>query len=594
MWVAIFILQKPLFMLFNAGSSTVSLLGKEYFQVIIAGLPLDLSIAGFLCLFPGLILLLSSLFTIGLKKLLGGYFIITSLLVSIIFIVDLVLYSYWGFRIDSTIFAYITSPAEVVGSVPFWVSLLMILAIIVCTTLYFFIFSKLIFKPFPTLRSKYKMIDAVCTFLLMGLMFIPMRGGLKASTINIGRVYFSENIFLNHAAINPLFNLAYSINAQKDFSSEYRYMTDKEAKEKFHNMMLYDIDAEVPEMLKVKNPNIVLILLESFGSQVIEMNGGEKGVAPFLNGLIEESIFFPNLYASSFRTDRALVSVLAGYPAQPNMSILKYPEKVQTLPSIPKTLIDNGYRTSFLYGGDVNFAQMKTLLVTQKVTDIISDIDFPTHDRLSKWGVPDEVTFEKLYQEMIRNDSSPFLHIFLTLSSHEPFDVPVNKFSVPYFNSVAYTDSCLAVFINKLKDTPLWDNLLIILLPDHNIKYPEHLSFSEPARYHSFMLWTGGAVKTSAIVDKVVSQIDLAPTLLRQLDIRESPFSFGKDIFNPTAKEFAFYSFPNGFGLVTPNAKVAYDETGGKSLLEDGIHTDSLLMQGKAFLQCLYDDIDCR
>lgn len=592
LWVALFILQKPLFMLFNAGSSTTPIIGKEYFQVIAAGVSLDLSIAGFLTLFPGLILLFSTFFTKSLKKILGGYFILTSLLVSIIFIVDLVLYSYWGFRIDSTIFAYISSPAEVVGSVPFYVTFLMLLAIIFCTLLYFFIFKKVIIDRFPTNLSRYRIIDFFCTLLLIALMFIPMRGGLKASTINVGRVYFSDKIFLNHAAINPVFNLVSSMGVQQDFSSEYRYMSDEEASERFQNMISYDVNADIPELLNTKNPNIVLILLESFGSQVVEMNGGERGVAPYLNHLIGESLFFPNLYASSFRTDRALVAALAGYPAQPTMSILKYPNKVQALHSIPRTLIDNGYHASFLYGGDVNFARMKTLLVTQKVTDVTSDVDFPVTSRQSSWGVPDEITFEKLYEEIIRENSSPFLKMFLTLSSHEPFDVPTNKFAVPYFNSVAYTDSCLSIFIEKLKKTPSWDNLLIIIMPDHNSKYPESLYHSEAARYHSFMLWTGGAVKSPAIIDKVCSQIDLAPTLLRQLDMNGSAFPFGKDILNPTIQEFAFYAFPNGFGLITPSGRVVYDNTGEKVLIEEGISTDSLLWQGKAFLQQLYDDIE--
>lgn len=372
-------------------------------------------------------------------------------------------------------------------------------------------------------------------------------------------------------------------------------MDSAQAHEIFDNLMVHD-DVEVDEYLNTTRPNIVFIILESFGAKVVEPLGGVKDVTPNLNRLIDEGVLFEKMYANSFRTDRGIVSVLGGFPAQPSMSILKDPKKTQTLNSIPRTLIENGYNASFLYGGDLSFAQMKLFLVTQKITDLTTDTDFPITDRLTKWGVPDAIAFKKLADGIKNKKQEPNLDMFLTLSSHEPFDVPTRKFDDPYLNSVAYTDSCLGVFIDELKLSPQWKNTLVVLVPDHDMRYPETIDYSAPERHDIFMLWLGGAVKEPRRIDKICSQVDIAPTLLSQLKIKSDKFTFGKDISNPTTKPFAFYSFPDGFGMVSDKGSVVYDNSAKKVTLKvgDPIVTDSLELQGKAFLQCLFEDIEKR
>lgn len=563
-------------------------------NVIISGLPMDFSMSGYLTAIPGLLLLISVFFTKSLKSILSIYFIIACILISVIFVPDIVLYSYWGFRIDSTIFAYLTSPTEVVASAPIYVTILGILVAAVYAALLFLILKKCIINNFPSRSLEKKIQTSVALILLLGLMFIPIRGGVTTSTMNVSRVYFSENMYLNHSAINPMFNMFYSFKLKDNFKDQYRFMDDNQAHTVFNNLIDYDLKTEVPQLLNTDKPNVILIILESFGAPILEPLGGAKGVAPNLNKLAEEGVFFNNLYASTFRTDRAVVSAIAGYPAQPTMSLLKYTNKIQSLSSIPKSLVDNGYKASFLYGGDVNFAQIKTLFVTQKVTDITTDTDFPIDLRLTKWGVPDAFTFDKFLNDIEKEKEQPYLKMFLTLSSHEPFDVPTNKFDEPYFNSVYYTDSCIGVFIDKLKASPAWKNSLVIFIPDHNMRYPKTIGHFDPARHKSFMLWIGGAIKEPIIINKVCSQIDMAPTLLSQLHIDHSQFPFSKDILNPTAKEFAFYTFPNGFGMITDKGKAVYDCDGKKELIKEGMVADSLMLQGKAMLQCLYDDISNR
>ncbi len=591
LWIVVFMVQKVLFVLYH--HATFSDVGmRELFHIIYVGLPLDLSTAAFLIIIPALLYSLSLFFVRSLKQILQYYILFAVFLVSIVFVADTELYSYWGFKIDSTIFTYLVSPVEAMASLSFGAILLSFLLILLFTAILFILFKKVIINRFPTRPVQNKIVQALLFIPVFGLIFIAMRGGLGVSTINVSRSYFSNSTFRNHAAINPLFNLFFSINFNEDFSEKYRFMDDDDATVIFQKMMEHDKDQDVASLLHQEKPNLIIILLESFGAQVVEPLGGEKGVTPCLNRYMNEGVFFTHLYASSFRTDRGIVSALAGYPAQPTMTILKYPKKTQALPSVPKALANGGYHNSLLYGGDVNFANLNTFFVTQQVTDIFDEADFQRKQTASKWGAPDAVTFEKLFEELNHEKTPPFCKIFLTLSSHEPFDIPTNRFEEPYLNSVFYTDSCLGVFIEKVKNTEMWKNTLIVLIPDHNMRYPKTMESHSPQRHQSFMLWLGGAIKENKKIDRICSQIDLARTLLCQLHIPHDDFIFSRNILDTTLKQFAFYTFPNGFGAIDNQGTVVYSCEHDNVLLEEGEKTDSLLLQGKAFLQKLYDDIE--
>jgi phosphoglycerol transferase MdoB-like AlkP superfamily enzyme len=159
---------------------------------------------------------------------------------------------------------------------------------------------------------------------------------------------------------------------------------------------------------------------------------------------------------------------------------------------------------------------------------------------------------------------------------------------------VAYTDSCLNLFIDKIKQSKLWDNSLIVLVPDHDMRFPKTIDHFSPERHDIFMLWLGGAIKEPVVIDKLCTQADIASTLLSQLNLPYDEFAFSRNILNPSVKEFAFYTFPNGFGMIAKKGKIVFDCDSNKPLLSEGEATDSLLIKGKAFLQCLYDDIQAR
>lgn len=573
----------------------------DFFQVAWHGLKLDLTVAGYLTAVP-LLLSLVSVWLPGrwLGRVLNVYLAVVSLLVGALFVVDLILYGFWGFRLDATLFFYMESPADALASVSLPFVLVGLAVFFVYGIAVYGWFRWLLVPRAPSSPERRRWLSSVVLVLLGGLMFIAIRGGVTTSTANVGMVYYSQDQFLNHSAINPCFSLFSSLSKQQDFASQFDFFPEDKRQELASDLTRPFEAASgdtIPRLLRTDRPNILLILLESFSANAIEVLGGTPDVTPCLNRLSEEGILFTNMYANSFRTDRGLVSVLNGYLAQPTTSIMKYPAKSQFLPSLAKSLGEVGYTADMLYGGDINFTNMRSFFFSSGYTRITCDQDFPLSSRLSKWGVNDDVTFHHLLEDLSARpiENAPWLTTFLTLSSHEPFEVPYHRLSDPYLNSVAFTDSCLGAFIDGLKELPVWKNTLVILVSDHGYCYPENLTNYEPRRYHIPMLWLGGAVAAPRKVETFACQTDLAATLLGQLGLSADHFIFSKNIFSPSEPHFAFYTYNNGFGIIDTTGYSAFDNEAGRVLSTTASSSEALRVdKGKALLQTLYDDLGNR
>ncbi|MFY1612695.1 LTA synthase family protein [Macellibacteroides fermentans] len=595
-FILVFALQKPVFMLYNHASGG-GLSISDYLQVMVHGLQLDATVAGYLTVIP-LLLTLLSVWIPGryITFILKGYFFIVACIISLIFVVDIALYPYWGFRLDATPLFYLQSPSDALASAPASTLILQTLVFVVYTYGIFWALKRFVLPLMPEQYVKKMFSNTVQLVLLGGILFIPIRGGVTTSTANVGMVYFSKNQFLNHSAINPCFSFLASLSKQQDFAAQYNYFSESQRSKIFKKLTNQPQGDSIPELLTTKNPNIILILMESFSANAIEVLGGEAGVTPNINRLSKEGILFSNMYANSFRTDRGIVAVLNGYLAQPTTSIMKYPAKSQTLPSIAKSLQKKGYTSDMLYGGDINFTNMQSYFFSSGYSKVTADRDFPLKSRLSKWGANDDITFAHLYQSMTDNSrKEPFFSTFLTLSSHEPFEVPYNRLKDPYLNSVAFTDSCLGDFIDKLKKLPLWNNTLIVLVSDHGFRYPASVKEHDPKRYHIPMLWLGGAIKEPRVIANYGNQTDLAATLLYQLDLPHKEFTFSNNMVDSLQPAYAFYSYNNGFGFIDTTGVSVYDCESEKPLIikpETG--NEIRLNNGKALLQTLYDDLGSR
>lgn len=606
-WLPVFALQKPVFLCYHHAFAAGYDL-SNFLQVTLHGLKLDGTIAGYLTALP-LLLTLISVWRPGswLTRTLKIYLGCTAILIAAIFAIDLALYTFWGFRLDATLLFYLKSPGDAMASVPMGLFVSQCLLFIGYAALIYYGLKGLL-RHCPTTVTptslRHRIGQTLTLLLLGGLLFIPIRGGVTTSTANVGMVYFSQDQFLNHAAINPCFSLISSLSKQQDFAAQFDFFPEEERAARYQELMAPHTPLETADslsladrlLLNTERPNILLILLESFSANAIEAFGGEPGITPNLNRLSKEGVYFTNLYANSFRTDRGLVAVLNGYLAQPTTSIMKYPAKSQTLPAIARSLDSVGYQSDVLYGGDINFTNMRSFFYSSGYGRLTSDQDFPLANRLSKWGAHDDITFERLYQMIAdRPVNQPWFTTFLTLSSHEPFEVPYHRLTHPYLNTVAFTDSCLGHFIDRFKQLPAWQNSLVILVSDHGFRYPDGTKDYEPKRYHIPMLWIGGAIAEPKVISRIGNQTDLAATLLHQLGLPTEDFTFSKDLMDPQAPRQAFYTFQNGFGWIDESGVSVFDNDGNQPLIEvPQAGSAQRLDKGKALLQTLYDDLGKR
>lgn len=591
----IFILQKPLFMLYN-GSIEKGFGFADYMQVMIHGASLDAATAGYLTAFPFLLVLISIWFRkFPLKKILYGYYILAAALISIIFMVDMALYTFWGFKLDASVFLYIDSPKEALASVSVGFILLRVLAILLLIALNCWVLLKI--TPSVLTVTRKRIAGTAGMLLLGGVLFIIIRGGVTESTSNIGQVYFSNEPFLNHSAVNPDFSLLSSMGKSQDFASEFNFFDEEKRAALFDGLYPTTDGDSIIQVLNTKRPNILIILMEGFGGAFVEPLGGLPDVTPHFNRLSKEGIFFTNCYANSFRTDRGTVCTFSGYLGLPTASVMKIPAKSRTLPAIAEGLSKAGYKTDFLYGGDINFTNMKSYLLSTGYQRLTANTDFSLAEQTSNaWGVNDDITFEYLYNQLRnRKEEGPWHTAFLTLSSHEPFEVPYHRLEDKIPNAFAYTDECLGKFIDRLKQTPAWKDLLVICLPDHGFYYPREGSNAMPRFYHIPLLWLGGAVKQPMQVDKIMNQTDLAATLLGQLGLEHTAFTFSRNVLGSDYKyPFAFYSFNNGFSFRDSTGVTVFDNNSGSILFNEPEADESRLDKGKAILQTVYDDLGNR
>ena len=591
----IFILQKPLFMLYN-GSIEKGFGFADYMQVMIHGASLDAATAGYLTAFPFLLVLISIWFRkFPLKKILYGYYILAAALISIIFVVDMALYTFWGFKLDASVFLYIDSPKEALASVSVGFILLRVLAILLLIALNSWVLLKI--TPSVLTATRKRIAGTAGMLLLGGVLFIIIRGGVTESTSNIGQVYFSNEPFLNHSAVNPDFSLLSSMGKSQDFASEFNFFDEEKRAALFDGLYPTTDGDSIIQVLNTKRPNILIVLMEGFGGAFVEPLGGLPDVTPHFNRLSKEGIFFTNCYANSFRTDRGTVCTFSGYLGLPTASVMKIPAKSRTLPAIAEGLSKAGYKTDFLYGGDINFTNMKSYLLSTGYQRLTANTDFSLAEQTSNaWGVNDDITFEYLYNQLRnRKEEGPWHTAFLTLSSHEPFEVPYHRLEDKIPNAFAYTDECLGKFVDRLKQTPAWKDLLVICLPDHGFYYPREGSNAMPRFYHIPLLWLGGAVKQPMQVDKIMNQTDLAATLLGQLGLEHTAFTFSRNVLGSDYKyPFAFYSFNNGFSFRDSTGVTVFDNNSGSILFDEPEADESRLDKGKAILQTVYDDLGNR
>jgi phosphoglycerol transferase MdoB-like AlkP superfamily enzyme len=592
-WVFIFVFSKILFVFYQYQISK-DIPTSALLEAIQKGLIMDVSLSSYILMLTSLIL---SFCVLMRGKSYSRFLrVINIVLVGLVFLIvvgDLELYRNWGFHVDTTPLLYLKTPKDAFASVSILLITVLLFSIGVLIFVFDYIYKKFIQSYLNKINFGKKYHFLILLF-ITACMIIPLRGGLKLAPLNPGAVYFHENIFVNHVAINPVWNLMYSLKKVDDLERDYDFMPNDKVKTIVDS--LYSESDTYKRVLKHDRPNIVLILMESFSAKTIAALGGIDGVTPNLNKFSKEGILFKHMYACGNRSDKGIPAVLSAYPCHPANSILGYPSKSMNLPCLAKDLDKIGYSTSFYYGGDINFANIRQYVGTGGFKKIVADEDFDTKDNTSKWGVHDHIMFKRFYDDMLK-ETKPFFKMVFTLSSHEPFDVPMetvikgNSEGKKYLNSVYYTDKCIGEFIAKCKKTKLWDNTLFIMVADHGSRLPDGDLVSAAISYKIPMIWMGGVLnKDTEPVSTYCSQTDLARTLLCQMNIDNKEYVFSRNLFADKKESFSYYTYNDGVTFLNDSICSIFDNTSQRYI---GGNTDKEL-RGRALLQTFYNDFKNR
>ncbi len=587
--VALFAVYKVLFLLLNAGEEPYSV--TDVFAVAINGLPLDFAVAGYFSVIPLLVTIATIFLQLPLKKIIQWYSAIISMIITLALVADMSLYPYWEFKLDASFLIYIDSPANAIASISIWHLLATIIIFTVCTYgIYRFLTA--------TCRDRFspcnkKSVATIVSVLLGAILFLGIRGGVTESTNNIGTVFYSDRQILNHSALNPIFSFLYSVGKIENYSSEYSFVDEKECSSIIEN--LYCIDNTVCDtLIKTTRPNIIIIIMEGMSARFVEKLGGMKSITPNIDRLIDEGVLFTNCYANSYRTDRGVICTLSGYPSFPKTSVMKSTIKSQKLPSVALSLGRAGYTNTFLYGGDINFTNMKGYLYSTGYHYTFSDKDFSSTEQEShEWGVGDDITFNKLYDVVMSQTKEPWHITHLTLSSHEPWNVPYDRISEDKIaNSFAFTDEQLGKFIDKLKKTDKWENTLVVCIPDHSVVgYPKGIKQTDRERNHIPLLMLGGAVKRPMRIERLCNQTDMAATLLAQLNLPIDEFTFSRNVLGQNYNyPFAYHSYNNGISLIDSTGFTVYDLDSHTVIHESPQDTNNRLNNAKVILQATYNN----
>ncbi len=596
--VVMMAVQKPVFMAYYAVEAAGAGF-RGWIDVLWHGLTLDMTVAGYVTALPILVTLLSLWLRLPEKVwqgVLTTWFVLVAVTTAVIFAVDVALYEHWGFRIDSTVLIYLADPEEAMASVDFWLGVRQTLLAAAYAAGMIWVYRRIlgVFDG-RTVGWRVASLGSLAVVMLAGFDFLAIRGGTGASVANVSKVYFSPTQFLNHAATNPVFSFLASLGDRVDYADEYPFFDEAVRAAKFDALRGNGPAAGPTEpVLNTARPNVVIVILESFARTVMDAEVGGEPVMPYMQRLKGEGIWFENFFANSFRTDRGEVAILSGFPAQTRMSIMKLPAKSRNLPSIARSLAGEGYATSFAYGGDLNFTNQSSYMYATGWQELIWQKDLRFDAPAADWGYDDALMCDWFADRVIAlsDAGKPFLAGLLTLSSHTPFDVPYSKFDDKVLNAMAFSDECVGKMIDRLKASPAWKDLLVVLVADHGYPYPRTLTYNEPLRHRIPMIWTGGAVARPRVVEDYAAQIDIAATLLAQLGVAHDDFDYSKDIFAPTPpRKFAYYTFNDGFGVVDASGEAVWDATAGRAVTATNLE---LLDVGRTMLQTTYTDIGRR
>jgi phosphoglycerol transferase MdoB-like AlkP superfamily enzyme len=284
----------------------------------------------------------------------------------------------------------------------------------------------------------------------------------------------------------------------------------------------------------------------------------------------------------------------------PYVAIINQADTSRKLPCLNKSLAQNNYHSSFFFGGQLTYGNIKGYLLSQGFDKVKDENDYQ-HLPSGALGVHDEFMFRQ-FKEELKQLPEPFMSTLFTISSHSPFDFPAehklsfNHKDDKYVNSVAYTDDCLGKFMESVKGEEWYENTLFVIVADHSHSSPMNRRVAQKEKFHIPMLWLGEVLSEKYKGKqhlKMGSHIDITPSILAQLNLNNKAYDFGNDLFNTTSKSIVPYAFHKGYGLIRAEANYAFSESYNKvfeSRAVDSIQKATIKKETELYFQAAFKE----
>lgn len=373
---------------------------------------------------------------------------------------------------------------------------------------------------------------------------------------NIDQMQFSDNVYANELAGNGLMTLAAALRRNDlDYDRFYRTIPEAKARqilaslgverESLDDALQADEDEEAFDAQRIpftRPPrNVVLITVESLSAAYLGSFGNTQGLTPRLDRLASESLLFTRAYATGTRTVRGLDAVTLGLPPIPGQAIV-HRQNNEQLATLGEVLHRQGYATLFFYGGYGYFDNMNAYF-GGNAYEIVDRADFPQTSVgfANIWGVADEYLFDNVLARLDRTyaGGKPFLAQVMTTSNHRPYTYPDGRIDIPSPGkrpgAVKYTDYAIGRFIDQARARPWFADTLFVIVADHCASAAGKTSLPVAGYHIPLILYAPGLVKPGRN-ERLVSQLDIPPTLLDLMGLRGDDYFFGTSVFEQGAQ----------------------------------------------------------
>ena len=439
---------------------------------------------------------------------------------------------------------YLIYPREVAATLWAAYKMPLIIAIVLISLLGRFSLRR--FKSMVAALRSTGMVRAAVLFPLLLILCAGMiRSTLDHRPVNPSTVALSSDPLVNDLALNSAYTVLYAIYERRlETAGGYRYtqMADEQVMTEVRQSMgMAEFTSDSLPTMHLQHSsrhfsepkNLVIIIEESLGAEFVGSLGGLP-LTPNLDELSSQGIWFSQLYATGTRSVRGLEAIISGHTPTPARSVVKLPKSQRNFFTLAGLLGEQGYDTSFIYGGESQFDNMRRFFMNNGFQRVIDEKDYEHPIFVGSWGVSDEDLLLRAHEEFASAGEKPFFSVVFTSSNHSPFQYPNDRIEAydeetnTVNNAVQYADYALGAFFRRAKSSDYWDDTVFLVVADHNSRvYGDEVIPVQ--RFHIPGLILGGSID-SASIDSVASQIDLGPTLLSLIGVEAEHPMIGTDL----------------------------------------------------------------